>query len=353
MFHRTVTVASDEGLCLSTLLSLDVAYIAGVQDRDERMARVWREIARVVGGIPPRVIFYEDNTIPLPGWRWAPRSLLGSAFPSWIDLNTKATRFGNFEIEGFAQPTELGLRVQFPGARLEPRPHWPDIPLHPWEGILKRPLEDTVYVYDEANSRWMQLTDMERSWVIYNLDEEGQEQWDRKANNPICRAIHQGNAALIYDHKLATTFVSKVGNIIPCLLVHTEDPPPGITREFDGLRAQRCRTVMLAPLDKTDSLVAEVFDEIAKKVANTEASRDMILIEDRTSETYKNLLETVKSGIKAEVAEVWRTRPDFVQAVHNTLGADMEEWVWAGVPKLCSHRIIATDLPVDQVWLVD
>jgi hypothetical protein len=90
---RTASVLSDEPLSIARLLSLDINYVAAPDSAEERMARVWELIAKNRGGIPPRIIFYNDNPIDIDGWRWAPRSLLTSMEESGISIDERAARF--------------------------------------------------------------------------------------------------------------------------------------------------------------------------------------------------------------------------------------------------------------------
>ncbi len=76
LLYRSVSVASDEALCIGTLMSLDMAAILKVEPKENRMQKVWELLAASEEGISSEVIFLEGRKIEAPGWRWAPRSLL-------------------------------------------------------------------------------------------------------------------------------------------------------------------------------------------------------------------------------------------------------------------------------------
>ena len=71
LHFRSVSVATDEPLCIGTLMSLDLRAILAVNPKDDRMQKVWELIANKRGGLPARIIFFEEPKIPVKGWRWA------------------------------------------------------------------------------------------------------------------------------------------------------------------------------------------------------------------------------------------------------------------------------------------
>ncbi|RHZ45307.1 uncharacterized protein CDV56_100151 [Aspergillus thermomutatus] len=71
---RTTSVASDEALCIATLLNLDMGRI--VQSRpNERMEVLWS----IIPTIPSEILCYRGETLTRPGLRWAPKSFLLSS----------------------------------------------------------------------------------------------------------------------------------------------------------------------------------------------------------------------------------------------------------------------------------
>lgn len=79
LHFRTVSVPSDEPLCIATLMKLDSHYVASAAGAEQRIARVWELLDRAGGGLPPGIVVIVDEPLEVPSWRWAPRSLLGSA----------------------------------------------------------------------------------------------------------------------------------------------------------------------------------------------------------------------------------------------------------------------------------
>ena len=71
VFQRSTTRASDEPICLATLLNLDLTSIAEAPPH-EKMQRFYAEIRT----LPPDIIFTSGAHIDADAWRWAPQSLL-------------------------------------------------------------------------------------------------------------------------------------------------------------------------------------------------------------------------------------------------------------------------------------
>jgi len=74
--YRSVSVATDEPLCIGTLMSLDLDAILSVQPKEDRMQKIWELVAALHGGITSQIIFFQELRIDTPGWKWAPKSLL-------------------------------------------------------------------------------------------------------------------------------------------------------------------------------------------------------------------------------------------------------------------------------------
>lgn len=69
--HRTTSVPSDEAICLSTLLGLDMRAIVETKP-EQRMEKFWTMIPK----IPWSILQDGGPKLDVPGLRWAPKSLL-------------------------------------------------------------------------------------------------------------------------------------------------------------------------------------------------------------------------------------------------------------------------------------
>lgn len=111
MEFRSVSIPSDEALCVSNVMSLDIDAVLNT-DSDHRMRTVGELIALSEEGLSPGVTFLPGLNIEKPGFRWALRSLL-TADP--IYRNTTITVRGWWRYKGRGQFDARGLRVQFSG----------------------------------------------------------------------------------------------------------------------------------------------------------------------------------------------------------------------------------------------
>ncbi|KAH7303684.1 hypothetical protein B0I35DRAFT_517242 [Stachybotrys elegans] len=106
---RQTSRASDETLCLSTILGLDPGPLLREETADGRMARFYD----LVGRFDPRIIFHTYLRLPLDGYRWAPRSFLqqeSELFP--MREGTHAPHPATLT------PNGGGLRLRFAGFEL-------------------------------------------------------------------------------------------------------------------------------------------------------------------------------------------------------------------------------------------
>ncbi|PKK48270.1 hypothetical protein CI102_6794 [Trichoderma harzianum] len=349
---RTVSVPSDEPLCISTLMNLDTKYIAAAPDAETRMARVWELIYKSQGSLPSRVIFYADEVLSIPGWRWAPRSLLGSAVKDPVlGIDERVLRLV-VDAKNQGIPTPLGLKVALPGCRLLPRPLVAGLPLHPWPGAIN-PTEDQIILQDTKSGKWYRIMDWYRSKKIASWTAEELSAFDRKQNHPLCREVDSGKCVLIYDEK------SRVdGTIMTCMgqieEVEEDFEHASITSaELQaGIRIHRTRTVIMSALGDDEIRMMMAFREMAGVVALDQETKDHNG-EDRDGEDWKSCMAKVKDKMKEVVAEAWKSRPEVRQTVENTIGLDMEEYMWAFIPKVFSHDVIVEETPSEQLWFVD
>ncbi|PNP50070.1 hypothetical protein THARTR1_09202 [Trichoderma harzianum] len=350
---RTVSVPSDEPLCISTLMNLDTKYIAAAPDAETRMARVWELINKSQGGLPMRVIFYADEVLSIPGWRWAPRSLLGSAVKDPVlGIDERVLRLaGDANNQGI--PTPLGLKVALPGCRLLPRPLVAGLPLHPWPGAIN-PTEDQILLQDARSGKWYRIMDWYRSKKIASWTAEELSAFDREQNHPLCREADSGKCVLIYDEK------SRVDGTVMTCMGQIEE----VGEDFEhasvtsaelqaGLRIHRTRAVIMSALSDEEIRMMTIFREMAGLVAMDQETSNLQAIEDRESEDWKSCMAKVKDKMKEVVAEAWKSRPEVRQTVENTIGLELEEYMWAFIPKVFSHDVMMEETPSEQLWFVD
>ncbi|KAK4182411.1 hypothetical protein QBC35DRAFT_510026 [Podospora australis] len=116
--YRSVSVASDELLCLATLLGLrikedrsPVPLVGDGERPEDGMCELWRRMEQINQGIPGDIIFSSIPRIDMDGFRWAPRTIVQHAKWGSLAISESSTLKP-------AKITPLGLRVCFPGVRL-------------------------------------------------------------------------------------------------------------------------------------------------------------------------------------------------------------------------------------------
>ncbi|TEA13042.1 Oxidoreductase andH [Colletotrichum sidae] len=117
--YRSLTVASDEVVCLATLLGLRIRgrpgeaepLIGEGETPDDGMCELWRRAEEVQGGLPSDVIFSCVPRVRTAGFRWAPRTLV--QYAKYGDLRVSHSSLFPARIA-----RDEGLCVRFPGARL-------------------------------------------------------------------------------------------------------------------------------------------------------------------------------------------------------------------------------------------
>ena len=72
---RTTSKREDEAPALAALFDIDAHQILETRSLDERMAMFWLALREKVH-IPMDILFLRGEKLPMPGFRWAPRSLL-------------------------------------------------------------------------------------------------------------------------------------------------------------------------------------------------------------------------------------------------------------------------------------
>lgn len=152
--HRQTTKLSDETLCLSSILSidpkpfLDIHPLEGESDEslaERRMETLLRYITKFKGGF----IFSNLPRLGRQGFRWAPKSLLGSRVSS-LAAAAEQGREGELKTIG----NNFGLVVTFPGAKFKLGPVTEVLSAGKWKvfSIAEQDAEPEIYYSVEFRS---------------------------------------------------------------------------------------------------------------------------------------------------------------------------------------------------------
>lgn len=178
--------------------------------------------------------------------------------------------------------------------------------------------------------------------------------FDREQNDPLCREIDSGKCVLIYDEK------SRANDMIVACMALVEKIPEDFehnsitSRELNaGLRVHRTRTVIMSILSNEEVRMMTVFRDLASTIAAYQETYQLSAIKDRDSEEWKSCMSNIKAKMREVVAEALNSSPELVQIIKNTIGAGMEEYMWAFIPKIFSHTITMQETSSEQIWFVD
>lgn len=371
---RSVSVSSDEPLCIATLLGLDVTRVLNESSAQRKMAVVWEMAARMLNGLPPMAIFFVDNPMDIEGFRWAPRSLLAADSlgdqdgdakctlakrefcESSLDLSHRYSRLGCVAGTTMAElvlDTDVrGLRGRYPGFRFQVQPHeglcemalGMEAALHPWTGVLPWVVEDSIYVREEDTGIWYQLCDYHLSRMIRRWTQEQTREWQLSVGQRLCGRMHSGRCAVIRNTNRYAS--SQEGGLLVSIERDGEDE----------LFVRRGLNVLIAKLSQAESLVADTMVALAAQLAREEITMEFLAQQPSSSSPrWSSTRKQLKERMQQLVSEAWDTRPGFATAAAQThqFGDDVRRDGWVLIAKVFSHRASLVRVPDDQVWLVD
>lgn len=339
---RSFSVSSDEPLCIATLMSLNIARILDFQGAGPRMREMWRMLSNRFGGIPASILFYEDNCLSFPGWRWAPRSFLPGPM-SQFDLGTRKRRWtaqGNGLQLGL--PTPRGLKVSFPGFRLSSSAKEKD----PFQGMIYRPTETTVMFQDEEGT-WYTIM---RSDCPSTLDLGFYEQMrdSRKRDGwPLCDAIESGKCAVVLEKEIKTKN-GQERDAFRGILVE-------VNGEVDGIIvAERKFHVSVATLYEQGAMVQESYKRLWLQMKEGELTTKLCKIEDRESEECKEVLEEVIEKMKRVMKEALEADPKLLEALPRLYGKAFDpDVLWIRIANWWEQENTGIKLSSGQIWCID
>ncbi|KAG0651411.1 hypothetical protein D0Z07_1659 [Hyphodiscus hymeniophilus] len=359
---RSVTVASDEPLCIGTLMSLDLSAILAVEPKEERMQKVWELLAAEKGGIPALVIFFEEQRIDARGWRWAPQSLL-SVTKSIYQANVRIVRWGEGQL---GIPTSLGLKVRFPGFRISVLKYEDGKPRNPWPG-LKRIPEAYMHFRDKDTGEWYMVSDKRQAYLNskWTTDEERLEYNKLElfllhdiADSDKAMIVMRGEGKLLGVNDALYAFPVSDGmkddkqTQVSGIAVKTErhiivnllDPENGYIYTTIGRLAMELRRH-----EMTDRHLA-LFERLKDEVGN---SSTVLKERMQENEEFKASIKNLRKKMKAMTASVADVDERFVQAVKNFFGPSLVGDVWVLIQDWFNHGYLGEKVDDEQSWYID
>lgn len=353
LLFRSVSVPSDEPLCIGTLMSLDLHQIVTVKPKSDRMRKVWELISSKEGGIPMAVVFFEEPKIDTPGWRWAPRSLLAWRTGAQVQLNTRILKWNS----PLGTITTRGLRVQYPGFRIKTVKEYGDVkPQNPWPGFSRVPESDITF-RDKGSGEWYRIIDKEYAHIHATSTKEERIAYQKLF--PLHNVANTDNSVLLFNpvgEMLEGVFATVVGD--------------GSSDSIEeGIAVKTEHIVMITAIRPDNGYVHDTIRELAIHLRADEVTDRHLEVYNRLVKEYRDspdLLETVMENseeIKSSLAELKRKMQHMVQEVaagDKKFMAGMKSfeevplesaWVW--IRDFFHHDYVGEKIGEGQVWFVD
>jgi hypothetical protein len=389
--HRSVSVATDEPLCIATLMSISLDAVLAAKE-ENRMAEVWKLLSEKYGGIPAHLIFSEEDKLPQKGFRWAIGSFLNAentvAREVVTSLETRQSRwFG----EQRGQITEDGLQVTFPGFRLHmnnEKDFNDGKPTHPWPGIEALP-ESQIFARAEDGKTWFSLTDTTFAMRTRHFSEEELERFLKERTSPLTNILAQGDVCLVAmdnaDMGHTQAFLASDENASessrPAFYKTEQDinvvELSGSSDRSHSLHIHIKRHVILTKLTPEVSRFWETVRDMAYRLRSDEKTAALLAIDRSVSipsgesqagpqgdilqepqneqeQKQKEAIDVLKQAMKDMMKETLKNDGELA-TVANTMwhGRQLEDDVWVLIGSFFYHDVVATALPSDQVWVVD
>ena len=359
---RSVSVASDEPLCIGTLMSLDLAAILAVKPKEDRMQKVWDLLSVKKGGIPAPVIFFEEQRIQAKGWRWAPQSLLSVE----RTINQPIVRAVRWAVSHMGIPTSIGLKVRFPGYRLSVTKYRDGKPRHPWPG-LKRIPEAYMPFREDETGEWYVVHDKKFAYLssTWRTDEERLEH-----NKLELFPLHD-----LADSDRAMLIMGEVGKDLSLRDALLVVPAPGgeTERRLEGevgLVVRTERHIVLNPLTPENGYIHTTIrilamqlrdDEMTEKhlelyknlKEEVETSPEALKAKMQESEEFKDSIKGLREKMRTMTAEVLKKDERLVNAVKKYFGASFLEDIWVLIQDFFNHDYLGVKMDDEQLWFID
>ncbi|MCJ1388795.1 hypothetical protein MMC18_001645 [Xylographa bjoerkii] len=323
--HRSVSVASDELLCLGALFGLDVEVLASTEHG--RSARMWSSLCESKH-VPSSIIFLKGPKLEERGYRWAPETCLGPR--KWADNDSAYDRIP-------ASLLQQGLLVQFPGIILSTPAYIDVMP----SKLSESTNPGVLWLRDEDSKVWYQLGHQEKL----------------PASSP---------QSSIYNTLLRKdTICAMIFTDMPKLLRADTAPKAANTIFVTGTRGEdgvfytqsKCFVIMSAWNSQVCSMI-EKAREVAQTLQQDPITEELAKFKDMAKEltdpVYCTVFLSYSARRKSASAEALRD-PVLQAAVHENFAGNGPAWFDANVIKMYRNRyaVISKWLPGDTKWCVD
>ncbi|KAK4222006.1 hypothetical protein QBC38DRAFT_107048 [Podospora fimiseda] len=336
--YRSVSVASDELICLATLLGVRVGKAEGElpligsaeegseNTFDEGMRELWKRIGSHDGGIPAEIIFSSVPRIRIDGFRWAPRTFIQHAKYGQVFLMSSSD-------DEQTKITEKGLQVTFPGFKLKV-----DLELHGTPLVVKSGNAPKSRAH---RVMFMQLpTGGEEDWYaihIHQLDQDDlADRLDQLSLGPtLLEQVGDGNLCLIQKNE------EPVGR---CLLVSIRD------ETSSSIQVRSKYPVTVGPVNPSTGYICSKVQQNLCQLRDAVTAAGDAAKEEVLEKKLNELLSKDETGLLREALVLEALGKENVSASDEQV---METFVKVANLVAELGGVQGTAIAEDQTWIVD
>ena len=364
--YRRTTVASDEPLCIATLMDLNMDRILPLC-AEERMATVWDLIAeKNKGGLPSRMVFLEGPRLERKGYRWAPSTLLPSSDKSH---SFQSRVMSWFSPRGTSTPK--GLLAPYAGFRVHPAKYL----------ATRAPATTTPYPNEQQDSAkapnhnhnpWAALVQLPEIRLIFK--DTVTQIWYQVSTKSVANALTSGQApssifclslsamvackdfAIILHDEISTTT-----HHVPADREYQQGRIATISEENDGvIYAALGEGIILAGLRAAqrehDVIVYEAAARLVEEVVEWEMSDafDGMRVDGSLEPNGDEAVQKLRAKIKELASRAVAADAVLAEAVVRILGTGGHaESLWVIVANWFGHVAEGEMVKEGQMWCVD
>jgi hypothetical protein len=337
---RTVSVPSDEALCICTLASLSVSEVLAVgPDAQKRMAKVWELLSQKFDGLPAPIIFASGDPMDLAGFRWAHRSLLMprvTASISSVHLSISRTVSQTHAPNGKITPA--GFEVELGGFLLKATPNVPTGALQFWIHLV----EDGEYFI------FARIQDTEDYMIIMGIDAFRKVEFSQSTRDPRDTAQHPlitvSEAAAERQCAIVLNPLTDGG---PALLTEirpfSENIVPG--KALQPLHARTIKQIRVSEASARQNHAFRKIRALAVKVAAHEYSANLSRATDYP-QAHRALM-VLCQYMHETMMEAFDADAEFEESVRYDMQHGREN-AWELIPQYFSYNFTISPLPGNQ-----
>lgn len=367
LLYRSVSVPSDEPLCIATLMSINLDMVQKV-NKEGRMAKVWELLASKLKGLPAAVIFSEDDRLCQNGYGWAPASLLTTKEtiqgPGYRLIRWYGTQRG--------QKVPQGLQVVYPGFKLSRKKSYEDdFSISPWPTIV-RLIEVRLLFKDQTGKLW-QIVDT--AAAKHSTEQKDQSSPDNRAMraSPLHDSVNIENT--ISHIVLQATNYEEVAKASACRGILVVEDSENKEQQGSTLYVQTQRHILLTPIESREAAVWNLVETLAHTLRRHPITAQLQEVVALSSSGEPNLVSShVGDDIitmsvndrKAALTKQLRVQAKLMMAAAIAADENIRDAIdsmWSGHARKDTIWVLILDwfnciyeghrLPDDQIWVVD